>query len=525
MDILPSHCGDILPASITIFDGANCIGGNKIYIEFDGSGAFFDFGTNYQKIADFYEEFLSPRSSRGVHDLLYLGIIPKISCYRKDLVPGDVNLSSAPNLKADAVFLSHAHMDHAGNVGLLDTNIPIIASPMSAAILKAMMDCGSSSMESEVAYAAPRKASEEDPRIIETAHYKKAPYIGREFLIAGELNSELKDYWCDCPHSRELQHKEIKPVKDNLGFEFKSFELDHSIYGATAYAINTSAGWIIYTGDLRMHGRFKDKTERFVKEARSLDPKVLIIEGTRIGRQDREESEEEVYRTCLGAALDEKGLIVADFSPRNFERLDTFMRIAKDAGRELVVLAKDAYVLDAMKCVDCIDRMRDLFIYKDLKTKRDAFETQIHEEFSEKLLDPVDIAKSPDSYILCFSFWDVKHLLDIKPCGGTYIYSSSEAYSEEQVIDFRRLWNWLQFLKFKVRGFNIVERDGKKLPEFERGYHASGHASAGELLRIVEEIAPEIVVPVHSENPEFFAENLEGFKVVLAEEGRRIEVK
>ncbi len=76
-----------------------------------------------------------------------------------------------------------------------------------------------------------------------------------------------------------------------------------------------------------------------------------------------------------------------------------------------------------------------------------------------------------------------------------------------------------------MRGFKIVERDGKEMPEFERGYHASGHASASELLRIAEEIAPEIVVPVHSENPGFFAENLKEFKVVLAEEGRRIEVK
>jgi len=395
---------------------------------------------------------------------------------------------------------------------------------VTAAILKAMEDCGSAGMESEVAYAAPRKVSEEDARIIETAHYRKAPYTGREFLIAGECNGDLKNYWCTCPQSRELQHKEIKPAEDELDFEFKSFELDHSIYGATAYAINTSAGWIVYTGDLRSHGRFRDKTERFVKEAGSLDPEVLIIEGTRIGRQEKEESEEEVYKTCLGAALDEKDLIIADFSPRNFERLDTFMGIAKEAGRKLVVPAKDAYVLDAMKCVDSRDRMPDLLIYKDLKARRDAYEKQIHEDFTEQLLDPEDIAKAPESYLLCFSFWGMKHLLDIKPVRGTYIYSSSEAYNEEQVIDFRRLWNWLQFFNFKVRGFKMVEKEGKELPEFEKGYHASGHASAGELLRIVREIDPGIVLPVHTEHPEFFVENLKEYQVVLAEEGKRIEI-
>ncbi len=119
----------------------------------------------------------------------------------------------------------------------------------------------------------------------------------------------------------------------------------------------------------------------------------------------------------------------------------------------------------------------------------------------------------------------MKHILDIKSAGRMYIYSSSEAHSEEHVIDFRRLWDWLRFFKFRVRGFKIVERDGGEIPEFERGYHASGHASAGELLRIVEEIEPEIVVLVHSENPEFFHEKLKGYKVVLAEDGKRVEIK
>ncbi|MCE8426709.1 MAG: ribonuclease J, partial [Candidatus Methanoperedens sp.] len=106
---------------------------------------------------------------------------------------------------------------------------------------------------------------------------------------------------------------------------------------------------------------------------------------------------------------------------------------------------------------------------------------------------------------------------------GTYIYSSSEAYTEEQVIDFVRLWNWMKFFDFKVRGFRIDETDGK--PVFEKGYHASGHASAAELLKIIEDIDPEIVLPVHTENPEFFVDNLKGYDVVLAQEGKGIEVR
>jgi len=68
-----------------------------------------------------------------------------------------------------------------------------------------------------------------------------------------------------------------------------------------------------------------------------------------------------------------------------------------------------------------------------------------------------------------------------------------------------------------------LETDGKLV--FEKGYHASGHASVAELLKIVEDIDPEIVLPVHTEDSEFFVDNLKGYDVVLAEEGKGIEIK
>ena len=497
--------------NITIYDGARSIGGNKIYLEFDGKGIFFDFGINYKKMAEFYEEFLSPRPTRGIHDLLHLKIIPYLNIYRKDLIPSDVDISSAPKLRVDAVFLSHAHLDHAGNVGLLDYRIPAIATPTTAAILKAMRDVGGK-IETEATYITPRQNNDKDPRIIEAVDYRKSAFIGRDFLVAGSYSGELEEFWRDCPSSRKLEPGAIKPLEEAIDFEIKVYEVDHSIYGSAACAVETSSGWVVYTGDLRTHGMFREKTENFIKEAKRLSPEVLIIEGTRAGREEegeKEESEELVFETCLNATLDEKGLVIADFSPRNFERLDTFAEIARKAGRELVVLAKDAYVLEAVRYCNAEDRMKELLIYKELKAvkRKPKWEKEIEEKFEEKLVDPTEIARSPERFILCFSFWDMKHLLDIKPDSGKYIYSSSEAYTEERVIDFLRLWNWLRFFNLEVEGFEIVEENGKLLPKFHKGYHASGHASGSELIRIIEEIEPEVLIPVHTENPEFFREN------------------
>ena len=84
--------------SLTVYDGANCIGGNKIYLDEGGKGVFLDFGKNFGKYGTFYEEFLKNRDTRGIHDLMYLDLLPKLNIYRPDLIPSDLSMSRYPSL-------------------------------------------------------------------------------------------------------------------------------------------------------------------------------------------------------------------------------------------------------------------------------------------------------------------------------------------------------------------------------------------------------------------------------------------
>jgi mRNA degradation ribonuclease J1/J2 len=93
-------------------------------------------------------------------------------------------------------------------------------------------------------------------------------------------------------------------------------------------------------------------------------------------------------------------------------------------------------------------------------------------------VDHKAIRNNPDNYILCFSFFDMKHLLDIKPNGGTYIYSACEAFNEEMEIDFKRLWHWLKRFNIYSCGFSLDENG---VPSFGKRYHASGHASGEDI--------------------------------------------
>ena len=81
--------------SLTVYDGANGIGGNKIYLGENDKGVFLDFGKNFGKYGQFYEEFLKNRDTRGIHDLMYLDLLPKLNIYRPDLIPSDLSLASS----------------------------------------------------------------------------------------------------------------------------------------------------------------------------------------------------------------------------------------------------------------------------------------------------------------------------------------------------------------------------------------------------------------------------------------------
>jgi len=499
---------------ITIYDGAETVGGNKIYVEDQEKGLFLDFGTNFAKHSDYFQEFLRERSSRGIHDLLHLDLIPKLNIYRADLIPSDVSIEKYPKLNVDAVLLSHAHMDHCGNVGLLNERIPLVATPTTLAILKALRDSSHSLLGSEIAYYSPKEIGE-DSRILTSQ--KSGEYEGRDLICTEAISDELHVFLTSRPGEDEKARKKLKPgslcciEEAELCFDVASFEVDHSIYGASAYVVYGDVA-IAYTGDIRLHGKFAEKTKKFVKNAR--DASVLIIEGTRAGEEDYSESEKMVFENCLKVVEEAKGLVIADFSPRNFERLETFKEIADKTGRKLVVTVKDAYMLHALKQADGIERMHGLAIYNELKDRKEKWEKFVGDEWDEHFVDPFEIAASQSSYILCFSFSDMKHLLDIKPSGGIYIYSSSEAFTEEQEFDFLRLYNWLDKFGLDVRGFEIIAGEGRPRPKFSRGYHASGHASKRDLMWIIENIDPDLIIPVHTTNPGWFAENFEKVKVL-----------
>ncbi len=513
-------------AKVTILDGARSIGGSKIHLQAGERGLLLDFGINFKRWALYYEEFLGPRTARGINDLLVLGILPPLkNLYRRDIFPSDFNFSPLDKeLPLEAVFISHAHLDHCGHIGLLRGDIPIYTSSLTALFMKAIQDTGKSGLFSEMVYITKRQSSE-DQRLLESTKNRE----GKTFFLFGDIKETMKEFWRRSPYSEgtPFAMKPLCPAENKIGgMEIRHYPVDHSILGASAYAFQTEEGWIVYTGDLRLGGSLGKSTEKFVEEVANLHPLALLIEGTNLQEEEAGKIREiDVYENCLKEVKEADGkMVVADFASRNLERLQSFLQIAKDTNRKLLILTKDMYLLEALDSVEGTNLHNDenIYMFEEMEEARRAWEKGLIENYKEKFIEPAEVKRNPGDYILCLSFLDIKHLTDTaSERGGIYIYSSSEAFTEEQEIDFRRLNNWLKFLNLKPIGFYL---DENYRPHFTPGYHCSGHASREELFEMVRCIRPKFLLPLHTEAPQAY-QDLSDITHILLDDKRTRELE
>ena len=508
-----------------VLDGAGVIGGTKILLQSGKANVLLDFGTNFWVWNQYFEEYLKPRSSRGLLDAAELGLLPPIpSLYRADYMPPGVDpwRGAAPatltKLQVDAILVTHAHLDHCGYLSYVNPSVPIVSTVATAFLMKAIQDTSKGDLEKEICYCVPRQ---EKDGLLRSGDFRKFPATQRRFLTPGDANlsADAASFWTNPLGSRQLIATTIETIAAISGCALLAYPVDHSIPGCAAFAFETDGGWVVYTGDVRLHGENGQLTRVFAEQVARLKPRLLFCEGTRVSRlEDEVLSEVDVRERALTVVKGTPGLVIADFGSRNLERLQTFRQVALECGRQLVLMTKDIHLLKAHFLATGlgIDPVTDpaLLLYQESKSSESTADRTIYATYQSKLINPADIAKEQDRFIVCFSFWDLNELVEIRPIrGSVYIYSSSEAYDEEQKADVRRLRNWLKH--FDVTPLGVPDPEtGRPLPG-ETGLHASGHASATDLLELIETMDPEMLVPVHTERPEFFLEHCGGSRNVL----------
>lgn len=416
----PLDFGDL---KVWVFGGWNEIGGNQVLLEAGEGSLLLDFGKPFARWGRLFTEFLSPRSAWGLRDLLFLGLLPPlVGLYRAGeedtLFPTPLEgalLGGGPDgEKVLALLLSHTHLDHTGAVAYLRQDLPVVATAATAALVKAVQDTSPGGLDGEAAYLSPKTPGAEGALEGDRKRYLRRPYR----LLGGGL-----------PGFSALSPAKTKALEGHpweeasapltLGpFRVVAFPVDHSVPGAVAYAVETPEGLVVYTGDLRRHGRWGERTEAFLQGLEGKEVFLLLVEGTRLGRPGGARTEEEIKEALHHQVARHPGVPVAvDFAPRNLERLLACLEVGEDLGRALVVTPKDAYLLHALAEAEPVPWRKVLGkvrVLREGKARRDGWEAWLWEELRPEPVTLEAVAQDPGAYLLAFGFYEVNRLLDLR---------------------------------------------------------------------------------------------------------------
>jgi ribonuclease J len=487
--------------TITLYGGANEIGGNKVLLEDGDTRIFIDFGMSFSHAERFFSEFLQPRKCNGILDFLELGMLPDIKgIYRSDYLKHIGRPEEERSV--DGILLSHAHTDHCQYIHHLREDIPLFCSKESLLIMKALEETGASVFSDFTCIKESFKIREQ----------KSKP--GLFTRIKGE---EAK------------KPRKIEIIENGKPFKIGSIEIipisvDHSLPGAMAYIIHTSDKTIVYSGDFRFHGRNSTLTEKFVQTVAEDRPDVLLCEGTKID-ESKTETEDDVEKRVEAIVSKTKALSVVNYPTRDIDRMLSFLNAARKSGRRLVIDMKQAYILDLFDKEKLnAPRLTDPSIAVFAPRKgwgligRTDYPQEIvyqdyerwERDFLEKdnILTYKEINANQKDFIFYCNNFQLQQLIDVKPSkGSTYIRSMCEPFNEEMELDMERVKNWLKHFSL--------------LPIHQ--IHVSGHANRDDLKKMINMIKPRVLIPIHTQKPKSFKAIWKG-KVGMVKVGEMVRV-
>ena len=497
---------------IACYGGVNDIGGNKLLVKFDEGSIFLDFGLSYSEESLFFEEFLQPRSGTKIHDLLKLGLLPHIDgVYRQDaLCPTDFENYDvrAKNLwkldlqsfeeavktgswHPDAVFFSHAHLDHCGYAPYLG-DIPFLCSEMTQNLMEAVAEIGNlQGLDKQLTAVKKREMG-----TLKTGFFAGEPKV--------DYSKEQEDR--DFCH---LEHKNAQAIE--CGLTVTGFNVDHSIPGSMACLVESDDSQVLYTGDIRFHGK---SGYNLGDELSGLAPDVMFCEGTRIDKNEPD-NEKKVETDLTDLFSDCEGLVMVGFTWKDIDRYETVRDAAIKSGRIPIFDPRLAYLLAKIgrsvydeggrvfleRCGCMLYSPGDYSNSKhkvgdmplsEWSSKRDNI--VVDTKHLEKGISAIELSENPTGYILHLDYFRFKNILDFDlPKGSMFVRAQCEPFNPKMELSQKRMIRWLKHFKINV------ENNCKPYQ-----IHASGHASGPEIQEMIDRIKPKLLVPVHTEHPELF---------------------
>jgi len=412
-----------------IHGGANRIGGMCIEVAVeDGTRILLDLGM------PLYDEngadYPRDTAQRPTRELVAEGVLPDLpGLYGDD--------PAAPGVAA--IIVTHAHIDHYGLAHHAHPSIPVYGSAGTLALMRV----------ADVFF--PDTARPE--RLLEL------PADGP--LVIGDLT-------------------------------VTSIPVDHAAPDSRALLVEADGLRLLYTGDLRAHGRDGLLFDALLNDSRVHGVDTLLIEGTTLGAEPsshgaRRETDVENELTQL-ATGNPDSLVAVVCSGQNLDRLLSCYTAARASGRELVVDPYQAYILRALAPLSRTipqfewQHIRVCFAPHQVSRLKDAgLMPLVYEMKDAGKVSTDELAKNPGRYLMSTrsGFGLTKVFDKVGPARVELVWSQWSGY-----------WN----------------RDGCAMREWADKHgarvhfiHSGGHAGPEDLAKLRRAIHAANTIVVHTE--------------------------
>lgn len=227
-----------------------------------------------------------------------------------------------------------------------------------------------------------------------------------------------------------------------------------------------------------------------------MDIDALLLEGTHVlpaGQPSREPlTEAEVERLCVELSEATEGIVLANYSAQNIDRLVTLFRAAKRSGRHLVLDLYAATIARATGAATIPQAEWDgvlVYVPQSQRVRVKASgEFERVEAIRSQRIYPEDLVGRAGELVLTFR-GSMAREIERAGClvGARALWSLWSGYLSRPAGEEMRHW-------FDSHGITLTIA------------HASGHATIETLQRFVAALSPQQVVPIHTAAPERFPE-------------------
>lgn len=276
----------------------------------------------------------------------------------------------------------------------------------------------------------------------------------------------------------ELNLKEITNPIETKDFIVEYFDVNHSVAGACGFKIKdkNSAKIILYSGDLRCHGRgVNNGAGSWITKCKN--PDYLILEGTTLSRKNQKVKTEQDVQDEMTEIFSENKMSIVCCSPLNKDRFLSVYNAAKAKNKTLVIDPYTALILEKYKDSDSPQyNSENIKVYcANHPQSNKVFENRKNMRFGRNKILLEQILKEPQKYIIKHNSAITQYILEkISIDDINVIYSYWEGYLDNN----DKTWG-----KY---------RDKLKL------IHTSGHIYEQDLIQLVEKLNPKNIIPIHT---------------------------